>query len=66
MSGDRYDIVATLASDAGIPVRVSAQLNDGQAMTLMVPTAYERAPATVDIRRTGTNILITSGAPAIN
>ena len=66
VSGDRYDVVATLASDEGTPVRVSAQLNDGQAMTLMVPTAYASEPAMVDIRRSGTNILITSGAPAIN
>lgn len=66
VSGDRYDVVATLASAEGTPVRVSAQLNDGQAMTLMVPTAFESAPATVDIRRTGTTILITSGASAIN
>ena len=66
VSGDRYDVVATLVSDAGQPVRVSAQLNDGQAMTLLVPTALKSGTAAVDIRRVGTDVFVIPKTPAIN
>jgi hypothetical protein len=66
VDGGRYDLVATLSTEDGTPVRFRTRLEDGQSVTLSSPLMVGDAPASVDIRRSGDKISVLPASAATN
>jgi hypothetical protein len=62
VQGDGFHLVATLAKEAGAPVRVEGTLLPGQKIVMSVPGAAGNRARTVALLRRGDHLLVESDA----
>jgi hypothetical protein len=63
---DGFRVVATLAQEAGTPMRLEAVLAPGQSIVLSTPREAGAAPDAVEISRQADTVLIGQAAAATN
>jgi hypothetical protein len=61
ITDDGYELVATVASEQGTPIRFVATLQDGQKTTLTVPRGVGESFLSIEFRRIDDRVFVNTG-----